>query len=128
MAKQPSVGIFWQVDGQLVVDGSPLDTAEEYGDCLTHAIGHYDRWQKWQAMGYKNIVSAGYPAAILSTEYDEWPRGRVVYEKPNKLFVVYADRHLQNEAFISALKSALCIENKKSSVKSDLHYRTSKPL
>ena len=45
----PSVGIFWRVAGVLVVDRSTLDEAETYGDCITHAAGHYERWQEWQA-------------------------------------------------------------------------------
>jgi hypothetical protein len=47
----PAVGIFWRVNGVLVVDRSTLDDAEPYGDCLTHAAGHYQRWQEWQALG-----------------------------------------------------------------------------
>ena len=33
----PAVGIFWRVDGVLVIDRSTWDEAEPYGDCLTHA-------------------------------------------------------------------------------------------
>lgn len=41
----PAVGIFWRVGGVLVLDRSPLAEAEPYGDCLTHAAGHYERWE-----------------------------------------------------------------------------------
>jgi hypothetical protein len=37
------VGIFWRVDDFLVVDRSTLAKAEPYGDCVTHAAGHYER-------------------------------------------------------------------------------------
>jgi hypothetical protein len=47
----PAVGIFWHVNGLLVIDCSTLDEAEPYGDCLGHATGHYERWQEWQGLG-----------------------------------------------------------------------------
>ena len=33
----------------LVIDHSTLDKAEAYGDCLTHASGHYERWEGIEA-------------------------------------------------------------------------------
>ena len=47
----PAIGIFWRVSGVLVIDRSTLEQAERYGDCMTHAAGHYDRWLEWQALG-----------------------------------------------------------------------------
>lgn len=37
--KEPFVGIFWVIDGRLVIDSTPLSEAEPYGDHLTHARG-----------------------------------------------------------------------------------------
>ncbi len=108
----------------VVVDYSVLDKAEEYGDCLTHATGHYDRWQQWQRLGGRMLLAAGYPKSILSTEYDEWPRGRIVYEKPANLFVIYADRQLQGQEFVAALKTIFGIVQEQVVTRSDLHYRT----
>src|SRR6202011_6036323 len=68
---QPGVGIFWRVNGILVIDRSTLDEAEPYGDCLTHRAGHYERWQGWQALGIAGLASNGYPGSILSSEYDQ---------------------------------------------------------
>lgn len=123
-APAPSVGIFWRVGDHLVVDYSALDESEEYGDCLTQAVGHYDRWQQWQALGSRALLASGYPKSILSTEYDEWPRGRVVYENPANLFVIYADRQLHGHEFVLALKAVLGIVREQVVVRSDLHYRT----
>lgn len=42
-ARAPSescVGIFWSVDGVLVVDRMDLAEAEPYGEYLTHPVGH----------------------------------------------------------------------------------------
>jgi hypothetical protein len=124
----PSVGIFWRVSDYLVVDRSALSDAEPYGDCLTHAMGHYDRWQQWQALGEAKLTSGGLPKSILSTEYDEWPRGRVVYETASKFFIVYADRRLQKPSIVAALKAGFGIVTATVRIRSDLHYRTTAAL
>jgi hypothetical protein len=112
------------VSGYLVVDYSAVSDAEPYGDCVTHATGHYDRWQRWQALGAGALVAAGLPKSILWSEYDEWPRGRIVYETPGDRFVLYADRDLQRPDIVAALKAIFAIDTGDVVVKSDLHYRT----
>jgi hypothetical protein len=119
----PSVGIFWRVDGVVVIDRSTLEKAEPYGDCITHAAGHYERWQEWQRLGTTRLAVLGYPGHIASTEYDQWPRGRVVYETPPQRFVLYADRRLQKPDIIAALKAAFGLNETEVLVRSDVHYR-----
>lgn len=122
-ATDPAVGIFWRVGDMLLVDRSTLAEAETYGECLTHSGGHYERWLRWQSMGAAGRASAGYPQEIGTTEYDEWPRGRIVFETNAHRFVLYADRRLQQAAIIAALKSAFGLETADVIVKSDPHYR-----
>ncbi len=71
-----------------------------------HCRCHYDRWQEWQALGGAGRALAGYPDRIASTEYEVWPRGRIIYETPARRFVLYADRRLQQPTMIDALKTA----------------------
>jgi hypothetical protein len=92
----PAVGIFWCVDGVLVIE------AELYGECKTHAAGHYEYWQEWQALGATRLAAEGYPDRIAWTEYDQRPRGRIVYETPLRRFVLYADRSLQKLDIVSS--------------------------
>jgi hypothetical protein len=120
---QPSLGIFWRVAGVLVIDRSTLEEGEPYGDCLTHAAGHYERWENWQALGAEGLRAIGFPDRIASTEYDEWPRGRIVYETPAKRFVLYADRRLQEADTIDALKTAFGLLEADVVMMSDSHYR-----
>ena len=120
---QPAVGIFWRVSGVLVIDRSTLDKAELYGECITHAAGHYERWQEWQALGGAGRTAAGYPDRIASTEYDQWPRGRIVYEVSARRFVLYADRRLQQPDIIDALKAAFGLNGVDVIMMSDSHYR-----
>jgi hypothetical protein len=123
VAAAASVGIFWRVAGVLLVDRSTLDEAETYGDCITHAAGHYERWEEWRALGGARLVSMGYPERIVLTEYDDWPRGCIVYETLARRFVIYADRRLQAPDTINAITVALGLGGAEVIVKSDLHYR-----
>jgi hypothetical protein len=120
---QPAVGIFGRVNGVIVVDRSTLDEAEPYGDCITHAAGHYERWQEWQALGGARLAAVGYPDQIAWTEYDQWPRGRIVCETPTRRFVLYADRRLQKPDIVDALKTAFGLNEAEVIVRSDSHYR-----
>jgi len=119
----PAVGIFWLVADSIVIDRSTLDEAETYGDCITHAAGHYERWLEWQALGAARVAARGYPGQIISTEYDEWPRGRVVYETPHNRFILYADRRLQHPEIVGAIKKAFGLGDVETVVRSDSHYR-----
>jgi hypothetical protein len=123
MAPTPQVGIFWRVDSVLVIDRSTVNEAERYGDCITHAAGHYERWEEWKTLGMAWLGASGYPNCIASTEYDEWPRGRIVYETPTRRFVLYADRRLQTPEVIDALKTAFGLNDSEVVIKSDPHYR-----
>jgi hypothetical protein len=107
----------------LVIDHSTLDDAEAYGDCLTHAAGHYERWEAWQALGLTRLRSLGYPDDIATSEYDDWPRGRIVHEVPANRFVLYADRRLQTPHIIAALTEAFRLAAQTVVIRSDAHYR-----
>jgi len=119
----PSVGIFWKIRNVLVIDRSSLEQAEPYGDCLTHAAGHYERWEEWQRLGATGLQRLGYPVEIATTEYDDWPRGRLVHEVPRARFVLYADRRIQNSPAISALIGAFALGGQTVVVESDSHYQ-----
>lgn len=119
----PSVGIFWKVGETLLVDRSSLESAEIYGDCRTHSAGHYERWEEWRGWGSRRLVTLGYPLAILSTEYEEWPRGRVTYEISQRRFVIYADRRLQTPLVSEKIKNVFGLSQCDVSLRSDSHYR-----
>lgn len=119
----PAVGIFWRVADCLVIERSVLAQAEAYGDCLTHAGGHYERWEAWQLLGPAGLRAAGLPTEIGVSEYDDWPRGRVVYEVPARRFKLYADRRLQRPEVIARLREAFGLVAVQVMVRGDPHYR-----
>ena len=89
----PQLGIFWVVqttDGEAArrrSAGCPLDQAEPYGDCLTFGPGHYETWDHWRR---DRTVAPAVRAIVRSFEYEDWPRGRIVFDRSRDLFVLYA--------------------------------------
>lgn len=120
---EPSVGIFWRVGDRLLVERTPLAQAEPYGDCLTHPGGHYERWELWQGLGPKRLHTEGFPSQIAFSEYDHWPRGRVVYERLAGQFIIYADRRLQQPDIVRQLRAAFGLPEALSVIRGDPHYR-----
>ncbi len=119
----PAVGIFWLVNGVLVFDRSLFAEAERYGDCLTHGAGHYERWEAWRRLGTARLIAANFPETIATTEYDQWPRGRIVYEPPARRFVIYADKRFVKFGLIDAVKILFGLHRYTALVRADSHYR-----
>lgn len=125
---EPSVGIFWWVpvdtgESTLVTDRTVLALAEPYGDCLTHPHGHYDVWERWRHISAKARANAGLPRAIVDCEYEDFPRGRVVYHQPSARFWIYADKRLHKTVILDQLRSAFGLSADQCIVRSDPHYR-----
>jgi hypothetical protein len=79
---EPSVGIFWLFNGKLIIDSTPLSEAEPDVYWLWHALLHIKYWKRLQQ---QRLLP-------LDVEYEEPPRGRVVYDKREQRFHLYADK------------------------------------
>lgn len=91
MLAEPKVGIFWVVDGRLVLYATPLSQAEPYGPrALNHPIGHDSAWE--------DVLKGG--AAPPGTDYIDYPRGRVLYDRIEGRFSLLADRCILGDAAI----------------------------
>jgi hypothetical protein len=119
----PSVGLFWIVMNFIVFDRSALGDAERYGDCMTHAAGHYERWRAWQALSTARLISGGFPEEIATTEYAQRPRGRIVYETMTHRFVIYADKRLEKYGLVDAIKTLFGLHQAETVIRGDSHYR-----
>ena len=92
----PQLGIFWLVqtteaEPRLLAAGCPLDQAEPYGDCLTYGPSHYETWAHWRR---DRTVEPALRALARSCEYEDWPRGGIVFDRSRDQFILYADRKL----------------------------------
>lgn len=128
-AATPSVGIFWGVQEPnntwwfLINEKVPLGGAETYGDFLTYPDGHFKIWERVCRMPLTQLRRSGLPLAICGMEYEDFPRGRIVFDVARQQFTVYADRRLQRGPAIRGILRAFCLEQMPHIVRSDEHYR-----
>ena len=120
------VGIFWFVaEGghtHLITDTTPLDHAEPYGEFLTHAASHYDVWTALQHRPATELQQQYGTTAPRHHEYEDWPRGRIVYHQPSSTFIIYADRQLHHPPFVQQIVHAFGLEGHAHILKTDTHY------
>lgn len=131
MSEQPlpsgRVGIFWGLIGiegdlALLSQSSNLAEAEVYGDCLTFATSHFEAWEAWKS-NVGSIPEPRFAELIVASEYENHPRGRVVFSVSDDKFWLYADRRLSTKAFTSQIAKAFDIEDGMFTVRLDSHYR-----
>ncbi len=125
MSDTPLVGIFWFIADaaaiHLLAHTCPLTAAEPYADCLTSADGHYEIWSAWRRHTQRLPLPALRPI-IAQTEYETWPRGRVVYETQPARFVVYADVQLIHPARLARIHAAFELPPDGTIARTDPHY------
>jgi hypothetical protein len=122
------VGPFWVVEERgsavLVALAVPLEQAEPYGDMLTVDTGHFEYWSILARRGAQALRAAGLPTAPVWSEYEEWPRGRVLYNRAARRFVIRADQQLHHPAFVRLVADRFGIGALNPLVLSDDHYRS----
>jgi hypothetical protein len=110
---EPSVGIFWLFRDRLILDATPISKAEAYGTALTHPTGHIDYWTRLQHTG----------AVPAEVEYEEPPRGRVVYDGREQRFHLYADKCiLRQRKVVRKIMDAMHLPPGKTTEGRDEHY------
>lgn len=110
---QSLVGIFWLIGDRLILDTSPLSEAEPYGDCLGHRTSHIDHWTAQQGLG----------TVSREVEYEEPPRGRVVFNKRTQQFALYADRCiLKRTAVVKRIMEAMHLPTSQTNIGTDGHF------
>jgi hypothetical protein len=75
------VGIFWVVDGRLIIVGAWLEEARTTGRFAHYPVPTEKEWSAIQRVG----------AVPRNLEYDDPPRGRVDFDKVTQKFRLYAD-------------------------------------
>jgi hypothetical protein len=114
MDPEPMVGIFWLFNGELIFDVTPVSAAEPYGDCVGHAKSHIAFWSELQHAR----------AIPWNVEYEEPPRGRVVFNTKTKQYIAYVDKCiLEKPAVVSRLIRDFSLPTDLAIVSGDGHYR-----
>lgn len=129
----PCVGIFWGIQTEnsglvLLTDKTPVDQAEDYGECRTHPTGHAEFWECLSRLGDSGLKARNLPTAPAWFSYEAMPRGRVVYWPKENRFVIFADRRLQGASFVARIGAEFGIPDGQYEVRSDPHYRAVRDL
>jgi hypothetical protein len=96
----------------------PLSQAESYGESLTHPRSHIDVWNQFQRIG----------KVPRESEYEEYPRGRVIHHPASGEFTILADPCiLARKDLITQIKDALHLPSK-TKTGTDPHYKCFKCL
>lgn len=126
------VGIFWAVREKrsaavLLDHRCPISDAEPYGDMLTCPHGHYEVWEQWKRNARKDQSD---PAPLIATdEYEEWPRGRIVYSSLRDHFVLYADKQILNRPdLLTTIHERFGLPADRTQAKRDSHYVSTRRL
>ena len=123
-----SIGVFWGIpiddrSWTIITDATPLAEAEPYGDFLT-SKGHFEIWSHWQRLSTPAFAKQNIPEAVRYHEYEDFPRGRIVYQVKARQFIVYADQRLQRPEVIKDIATLFALAPGTFVVRSDAHYRT----
>ncbi len=122
------VGPFWVVEDRcgaaLIAHAVRLAQADLYGDMLTVDRGHFEHWSDLARRGARALREAGIPTPPVWSEYEEWPRGRVLYDRTAQRFVIRADRQLHRPAFVRLIANHFGIAAESAIILPDDHYRS----
>jgi len=61
---------------------------------------------------------------VRSYEYEDWPRGRIAFNRARDLFILYADRKLLTPATIARIETQFHLPEKRIEIQSDWHYQS----
>jgi hypothetical protein len=127
--KDAYVGPYWFARGDsgkvvLIAHRCALADAEKYGDFLTSPHAHYDLWESWRAQRPPD----GLAAIVREAEYEEWPRGRVVYNFVHNQFIVYGDKQVFEHKLQHRVLEHFGIPANRVEFSKDGHYQSTRSL
>jgi hypothetical protein len=112
-----NVGIFFKIANDFLIDSVPVEEGEPYGDALQYG-GHYD---------FHDSLHPTVPLErrFKGHDYDNYPRGRVVYFPKRNEFTLYADPCLTPDD-INRIIDLFSLDGQSVEVTADEHYRCSR--
>lgn len=111
---QSKIGIFWFFKGKLLKSETALDDGTEYADVVNGQFNHINYWPMLQRRNPE----------LRLLEYQEVPRGRVLFFKKPKKFRVLMDKVLHTPRNKQLLLKAFNLPKVKTVFGTDPHYTT----
>ena len=109
-----NIGVFWIFEKRVFFETQKLEDIKSINGFKDSDLYHYQVWNK-----VKNQHSKFY-----LYEYENIPRGRVVYDIKENLFIIYCNENiLQKEISKKLILEKFQLLNENSIFKEDEHYR-----
>ncbi|HQT80149.1 MAG TPA: hypothetical protein PLD10_24170 [Rhodopila sp.] len=119
------VGIFWRIavagGYRPLIDSVPVKQGEPYGEFQAYG-GHQEFWCRLAGPAAAQLRKSGIPEAVRWSEYEEWPRGRIVFHIPSGRVMLYADRKRRKVDIISEIMGRFPLAADQTDVRGDPHY------
>lgn len=111
------IGIFFFIDGKVMIDAVPVEMGKSVGDAIQYG-NHYAFWKDLE------------PKTSTERSFKEWPyytfpRGKVVYQPVNGIFLIYADACLNHEDLALVIRH-FGNESSTVQIENDEHYQCAK--
>ena len=100
------VGPFFYIGGRLFSHRDQLTNFDKLTRFFNDPVSHFD---------YFNMLG-------IDGDYDNYPRGRVIYDNFHRKFIVYLDKALEKKDIKESIKLTYCLEEGRTVFKRDSHY------
>lgn len=113
-----SIGIFWVYKDTVIGRTCSIELGSQSVPGLIDSdFSHYELWENGSSLLKK------YPE-LIGTEYQVYPRGRVIYSLKDKKYLVYLDRTLMTDSIKKLIREFFSLEGKRVKWLQDPHYVT----
>ena len=108
------IGVFWIFDNKVFLETQKLEDIKSINGFKDSDLSHYQAWDK---------VKTQHPKFYLY-EYEDIPRGRIVYDIEKNEFIIYCNKNtLQEDISKKLISEKFKILNENMIFKEDEHYR-----
>lgn len=109
-----AIGVFWIYDNKVFLETQKLEDIKSINGFKDSDLSHYQVWDKVKNQHHKFYLY----------EYEDIPRGRVVYDIEENLFIIYCNENtLQEEVSKKLILEKFQLLNENSIFKEDGHYK-----
>lgn len=117
--RESKVGAFYVIKGKVYSDATPVrdgDTGST-ANFVDGYLSHYDLWY--------NVIAPKLGLSTRDYEYDDFPRGRVVFDKGANKYRILADKKILNDSSILRdVTSEFSLKSGAWTTMTDSHYQS----